>query len=86
MLILFSCFIEGHKFISLFITVTCLPSLNKGVTLTYLTYQAWPDKHSQDIKEQALARRFDCVLIVTNAGQVSLMFLSKRLAYFSMVK
>ena len=29
-------FLEGHKFISFFITVTCLPSLNKGVTLPYL--------------------------------------------------
>ena len=36
-LILFLCFIEGQKFISFFITVTCLPSLNKGVTLPYLT-------------------------------------------------
>ena len=34
-LILFLCFIEGHKFISFFITVTCLPPLNKGVTLPY---------------------------------------------------
>ena len=24
---------EGHKFISFIITVTCLPSLNKGVSL-----------------------------------------------------
>ena len=30
------CSSEGHKFISFFITVTCLPSLNKGVTLPYL--------------------------------------------------
>ena len=26
-------FLEGHRFISFFITVPCLPSLNKGVTL-----------------------------------------------------
>ena len=30
------CSSEGHKFISFFITVTSLPSLNKGVTLPYL--------------------------------------------------
>ena len=30
-------FTEGHKFISFFLTVTCLPSLNKGITLPYLT-------------------------------------------------
>ena len=30
-------FLEGHRFISFFITVACLPSLNKGVTLPYLT-------------------------------------------------
>ena len=28
---------EGHKFISFITTVTCLPSLNKGFTLPYLT-------------------------------------------------
>ena len=28
---------EGHKFISFIITVTCLPSLNNGFTLPYLT-------------------------------------------------
>ena len=32
-------FYKGHKFISFFITVPCLPSLNKGVTLPYLTLQ-----------------------------------------------
>ena len=31
------CFIEGHKFISFILTVTCLPSLNEGFTLAYLT-------------------------------------------------
>ena len=30
------CFIEGHKFISFILTVTCLPSLNEGFTLPYL--------------------------------------------------
>ena len=30
-------FLEGHRFISFFITVPCLPSLNKGVTLPYRT-------------------------------------------------
>ena len=30
------CSSEGHNFISFFITDTCLPSLNKGVTLPYL--------------------------------------------------
>ena len=34
-IIFFEGFFEGHKFISFF-TVTCLPSLNKGVTLPYL--------------------------------------------------
>ena len=34
---MFLCFIEGHKFISFLITVTCLRSLNKGVTLPCLT-------------------------------------------------
>ena len=29
-------FLEGHKFISFCTTVTCLPSLNKAVTLPYL--------------------------------------------------
>ena len=33
----YSRFIEGHKFISFIIIVRCLPSLNKGVTLPYLT-------------------------------------------------
>ena len=35
-------FIEGHKFISFILTVTCLPSLNEGFTLPYftLTYDA----------------------------------------------
>ena len=30
--------LEGYKFISFFITVTCLPSLNKSVTSPYLTF------------------------------------------------
>ena len=51
-LILFLCFIEGHKFISCFITVTCLPSLNKGVTLPYLTlpYLTLPSRRSGSSK------------------------------------
>ena len=35
LLYVISCYLEGHKFIIFFITVTCLPSLNKGVTLPY---------------------------------------------------
>jgi len=33
------CFVEGQKFLSFIMTVTRLPSLNKGVTLTYVTFQ-----------------------------------------------
>ena len=36
-LILDFMFIEGHNFIRFIITVMCLPSINKGVTLPYLT-------------------------------------------------
>ena len=34
--ILILCFVEGNKFIGFIITVTCLPSLKKDVTLPYL--------------------------------------------------
>ena len=34
--LLILCFVEGNKFIGFIITVTCLPSLKKGVTLPYL--------------------------------------------------
>ena len=33
---------RGHTFISFVISITCLPSLNKGVTLPYLTLP-YPD-------------------------------------------
>ena len=35
--LLILCFVEGNKFIGFIITVTCLPSLKKDVTLPYLT-------------------------------------------------
>ena len=34
--LLILCFVEGNKFIGFIITVTCLPSLKKDVTLPYL--------------------------------------------------